>query len=380
MPEFIFWLAVFLIAYTYAGYPAILFFWGLVRPKRVAAVDSMEPPRVSVVIAARNEAGRIAKRIENLAAQDYPKGRMEIVVVSDGSTDGTAAEARELAARASAPEIRLIELPENRGKPTALNAGVLTAKGEIVVFADGRQDFERSAISALVSNFGDPKVGCVSGELFLVDAAKGGARVEMGAYWAYEKLIRKLESRSGSVVGATGAIYAMRRSLYQALPPETLLDDVLTPMNVVRRGYRVVYDGRAAAFDRISANVHEEWRRKVRTLAGNWQLLKLQPLLKSPLANPIWWRFVSHKIMRLVVPFAMIAALLSSATLEGPFYRSIFAVQVAFYLAAVTTWLSPTFRKVRLLNLSYFFCVLNAAALVATLRFLTGRVDGVWKK
>ena len=196
----------------------------------------------------------------------------------------------------------------------------------------------------------------------------------------YEKWIRKAESRSGSVVGATGAIYAIRRGLYQPLPEDTLLDDVLTPLNIIMQGHRVVYEGRAKAYDHVSGNVQQEWRRKVRTLAGNWQLLKLRPPLSSFRENPIFWRFMSHKILRLVVPFCLILAFASSILLSGIVYRMASAFQIIFYLAALTTWLAPPFRSFKVLNVSYFFCVLNAAALAAFFKFAFGGTGSIWKK
>lgn len=308
MSEFLFWFSLIFILYTYAGYPALLFVWSRLFPKPVLKAYMKPEPLVSVVIAARNEEKNIRPRIENLVRQDYPAEKLEIIVVSDGSNDATVQIVRhlieELERSPGRPPLKLIEVAENKGKPYALNLGVAEARGEIIVFADSRQIFDGSAVSALVSNFSDTAVGGVSGELFLIDDARDGAPVEMGVYWTYEKWIRKAESRSGSVVGATGAIYAIRRGLYQSLPEDTLLDDVLTPLNIIMQGHRVVYEGRAKAYDHVSGNVQQEWRRKVRTLAGNWQLLKLRPPLSSFRENPIFWRFMSHKILRLVVPSA----------------------------------------------------------------------------
>ena len=213
-----------------------------------------------------------------------------------------------------------------------------------------------------------------------MDGVRDGAPVEMGMYWTYEKWIRSAESRSGSVVGATGAIYAIRRGLYQPLPEDTLFDDVLTPLNIIMQGHRVVYEGRAKAYDHVSGNVQQEWQRKVRTLAGNWQLLKLRPPLSSFRENPIFWRFMSHKILRLVVPFCLILAFASSILLSGIVYRMASAFQIIFYLAALTTWLAPPFRSFKVLNVAYFFCVPNAAALAAFFKFAFGGTGSIWEK
>ena len=202
----------------------------------------------------------------------------------------------------------------------------------------------------------------------------------MGTYWTYEKWIRKAESRNGSVVGATGAIYAIRKGLYQKLPEETLLDDVLTPLSIVMQGYRVVYEGRAEAYDRVSANVQQEWRRKVRTLVGNWQLLRLKPALLSPAANPVLFRFLSHKIMRLLVPFLLMLAFEANLFLPRFPYPLFLAAQITCYAAAAAAAVFPGLRHIRLFNLLYFFCVLNAAAAVAFIKFATGRTGKLWAR
>jgi biofilm PGA synthesis N-glycosyltransferase PgaC len=378
MPEFLFWFSLIFIVYVYAGYPLALFILACLRSKAVLKKTPETAPRVTVVVAARNEAANIGGRIENLLDQDYPEARMEIIVVSDGSEDGTDQVVRELSQRSA--RVKLVALDPARGKTAALNAGVEAASGDIIVFADSRQSFAPDTVSQLVSNFSDPGVGGVSGELFLVDDANDGARVEMGIYWEYEKWVRKAESRSGSVVGATGAVYAIRKALFSPLPPETILDDVLTPLNIVARGYRMVYDGQAAAYDRVSKNVHQEWRRKVRTLVGNWQLLRLRPALLSPAANPVLFRFLSHKIIRLLVPFLLVLAFGANLFLPRFPYPLFLAAQIACYGAAAAAAVFPGLRRIRLLNLLYFFCVLNAAAAVAFIKFATGRTGKLWAR
>jgi cellulose synthase/poly-beta-1,6-N-acetylglucosamine synthase-like glycosyltransferase len=336
------------VAYVYAGYPLLLAVWSAAagRPIRNrAATDPRAFPTVTVVVAARNEGPRLPGRVANLLEQQYPRG-LEIVVVSDGSTDGTRVVLAPFADR-----IRLIELPRG-GKPTALNAGVAAARGEIVVFADARQRFASDAILALVSNFTDPDVGAVTGELILdcelrADAAESGIADGVGLYWKYEKWLRRQESHVRSTLGATGAIYAMRRSLWQPLPPEALLDDVLAPMRVVLGGKRVVFEERARAFDRVAPNGPAESRRKTRTLAGNYQILALEPRLLVPFINPVWLQYVSHKIGRLVVPWALVVACLSCAVLALDRWRYALAlmVQLCFYgLAVLGGWMESRNR------------------------------------
>ena len=343
--KWVFWISAIVGAYVYAGYPLVLAAWAPLAARRRARVarrcpasppEGIEPP-VSIVIAARNEAAVLRGRIENLLALDYPAGRREIVVVSDGSSDETPALLASYA-----PAVRSICLPPS-GKAAALNAGVGAASHEIVVFADARQRFAPDAVRRLVARFADPEVGAVSGEL-VIDAERGDAAAAaspvgdgVGLYWRYEKWIRRRESAVSSVVGATGAIYAVRRALWRPLPPETLLDDVLAPMRIALGGYRVVFEPSAIAFDTASPDAVTERRRKVRTLAGNYQLVRLEPRLLVPGANPLFVQFVSHKMGRLVVPYALIALLVSSAALasSGAVYSLALVVQVTFYVLAL---------------------------------------------
>lgn len=346
--EALFWTSVLLVAYVYAGYPALLALWAAIahRPvRRRSLADGRPWPSVSVVVAARDEARRLPGRVGNLLEQIYP-GPLEILVVSDGSTDGTREALAPLAAR-----IRFIELPRG-GKPQALNAGVAAARGDIICFADARQRFEPDAILNLVSNFEDTDVGAVTGELVLdcelqPDEAASSIGQGIGLYWAYEKWLRRQESRIWSTLGATGAIYAMRRALWRPLPPSTLLDDVLAPMRVVLSGKRVVFEPRARAFDRAAPDGSAEARRKTRTLAGNYQILTLEPRLLVPLLNPVWVQYASHKIGRLLVPWALLLTFVSSAALATQhwFYLLALLLQLGFYgLAALGAWIDSTER------------------------------------
>ncbi|HEU4937089.1 MAG TPA: glycosyltransferase family 2 protein [Vicinamibacterales bacterium] len=330
--ETVFWASIAFVLYVYAGYPLLLAIWAAIASRPVARrCSSAEYPTVSVVIAARNEAHRLPARIRNLLEQKYPSP-LEIIIVSDGSTDGTAAAVAPFSDR-----IRLIELPRG-GKPLALNAGVAAAHGDIVVFADARQRFAPDAIAALTSNFDDPVIGAVTGELVLdceadrslddSDVAEG-----VGLYWTYEKWLRRRESRVWSTLGATGAIYALRRSMWHPIPPETLLDDVLAPMRIVLAGKRVVFDDRARAYDRVAASGGDESRRKTRTLAGNYQIIGLEPRLLIPFINPVWVQYVSHKLGRLIVPWCLAAALVVNVPLafRSWFYGLALMVQLCFY-------------------------------------------------
>ncbi|HWF86107.1 MAG TPA: glycosyltransferase family 2 protein [Vicinamibacterales bacterium] len=362
----IFWLSVAVVTYVYVGYPALLRLWARLRPKPYAS--SLAPVRggVSIVIAARDEGARLAARIDNLLSLRCPSGRRQIIVVCDGCTDDT----DEVLAR-YADVVEAVRLRPS-GKALSLNAGVARARFDIVVFADARQVFAPDALRELVAPFEDPTVGAVTGELLLdcesalfsnrratADRRRGHVsqlqavamerRIHpdrrrtilstiadgVGYYWRYEKQLRRLESCIGSTLGATGAIYAMRRALWRPLPADTLLDDVLAPMRVVMAGFRVVFNERARAFDRATVDADTESRRKIRTLAGNYQILRLEPALLLPWRNPVWLQYVSHKLGRLLVPYAMLAIFSASILLSGhAFYRAALGVQVAFYLLA----------------------------------------------
>jgi len=334
--ETVFWASSLFVLYVYAGYPLLLGLWSRAagRPSRRAPHTAQSWPTLSVVIAARNEAHRLPRRINNLLEQSYPHP-IEIIVVSDGSTDGT----RDAIAPFS-ERVRFIDLPRG-GKPRALNAGVAAGHGDVIVFADARQRFAPGALQALASNFDDPAIGGATGELILDGELHGVSESTVadgvGLYWKYEKWMRRHESRLWSTLGATGAIYAMRRSLWRPLPPETLLDDVLAPMRVVLAGKRVVFEERARAFDRVAANGAAESRRKTRTLAGNYQILALEPRLLIPVVNPVWIQYLSHKLGRLVTPWALLAVLASSVALapQGWPYAMALLLQLCFYSLAI---------------------------------------------
>jgi biofilm PGA synthesis N-glycosyltransferase PgaC len=372
----LFWVSCAIVTYVYVGYPALLAIWARLRPRPIAKVPS-ELPGVSIVIAARNEATRLAGRLDNLLHLEYPAARRQIIVVSDGSTDNT------LTVLHRYHGVVDIVAVEAGGKALALNAGVLRAKHDILVFADARQAFAPDAFVELTAPFGDPRVGAVTGELVL-DAESPGRRVAaadrrrsagdvadargerragaerrhtiastiaggVGLYWQYEKQIRHFESAIGSTLGATGAIYAIRRSLWRPLPAETILDDVLAPMRAVLAGYRTVFNERARAFDRVAPNADVEMSRKIRTLAGNYQILRLEPRLLLPWRNPVWLQYVSHKIGRLVVPYALLTLVISSiAVADRSFvYTTALIAQGVFYLLAVYgAWLERRDRIV----------------------------------
>jgi cellulose synthase/poly-beta-1,6-N-acetylglucosamine synthase-like glycosyltransferase len=365
-PSAIFWGSAGVVAYTYAGYPLLIHLASRLKPRPVNAAPIT--PTVSVVVAARNEESNIGRKLDNLLAADYPADRLQIVVVSDGSTDRTDEIVRGYSDRG----VLLERVEPSSGKPTALNRGVARASGEIVLFCDARQRVADDALRAVVAPFADPSVGGVTGEL-VMESSQGP-----GVYWKYEKLIRSAESRFDSLVTATGAFFAIRRHLFQELPADLLVDDIYTPMNIAMQGYRILFEPGARIFDR-EVDIGGEFSRKARTLAGNYQVLQQLPRLLHPLKNRLFWQYASHKILRLLCPFALGGLLLSNAALvvtgapPWPLYVATLGAQLTCYGLALAGG-KPDAGK--LASVCRTFVVLNAAAVEGLRRYAKG--DFAW--
>jgi poly-beta-1,6-N-acetyl-D-glucosamine synthase len=365
---FVFWGAIAVIVYSYFAYPAFLWIWSHLH--RQPAQFGPYPASISIVMVVRNEAAVLQRKLRNLLSIDYPADKTEIIVVSDGSTDNSNSILAEFG---GAPQLRSVIRDRPLGKAVGLNDAMEAARAEIVVFTDARQYIELSAVRLLVENFADPDVGCAGGELMLGDPAAGENTRGLGRYWKFEKKIREMESASGSVIGATGALYAARRSLLVRLPPETIVDDVYIPMHILRQGKRVIFDSRARAWDVPHQGHQREFARKVRTLSGIYQLLQLAPWLLGP-SNPGWFRFLSHKVSRLLVPLALVAVLLSSAVLPSAIYRIALILQLVFY--GLGLWTLARERHIvssRIAEVASSILLLNTAALVALVNVLFGR-------
>ena len=375
--EFFFWGSLVLLAYVYFGYPLVAALRARVRPR--PRIRAPIEPSVSIVVVAHNEADRIAARIENLLALDYPLDRYEVVVASDGSVDATVARAR----RYEHAGVKVRPFAARRGKSAVLNAVVPDLRSDIVLFVDARQRFDRGTLRALVGNFADPTVGAVGGELVLT-AATGTAAAGQGSafYWRYEKFIRSAEGRADSTVGATGAIYAIRRELFEPIPDDTILDDVLIPLRIVRKGFRVLFEPEARAYDCASATAHQELVRKARTIAGTFQLFARERWLFNPRSNRLWFQTISHKALRLALPGLHTALLVATfALVSHGIYRWALAGQLIFYAAALVGY---TQRQAR--RRSFIFSVpcaislLSWATVVGFVRFLTNGQQATWER
>ncbi|MCI0685076.1 MAG: glycosyltransferase family 2 protein [Gemmataceae bacterium] len=372
--EIVFWVCLAFVGYTFAGYPLCLAVVARLRPKPIRRGEFHGC--ISVIVAARNEETAIGARIEELCRQVRRAGvHGEIIVVSDGSTDRTADIARRH--ECNGP-VRVLELADNVGKAAALSRACRMAAGDVLVFADTRQRWADDALPNLLANFADPTVGAVSGDLVLEDAP--GVLTGVGLYWRLEKWLRKTESLVHAQIGVTGAISAVRRVLFRPIPAGTILDDVYWPLDVALQGYRVVHDERAQAFDRLPDNAGDEFRRKVRTLAGNYQLVARLPQALLPWRNPVWWSWLSHKLMRLAAPWALLAVLACNIVLTGPVYRPILAAQLYLYGLALFGLMLRCGPSARLIGVASSFVVLNAAAWLAFWVWVTGRAGRSWTK
>jgi len=372
MSAWIFWVAIALVAYTYALYPvlaALLARWLGHTP----AAAPITPP-LTVIVAAHNEATRIAARVRDLLDQEYPPDALRVIVVDDGSEDATAT-----AADIGDPRVHVIRLAENAGKAAALNAGVAAADTDLIVFTDARQRFAPGALRMLAEPFADPEVGAVSGELVIESDAAGRA-ADIGLYWRIETALRENEARLGWLHGVSGAIHAMRRELVPTLPTGLILDDMYMPITASFANRWVWMARNAVALDSASKDESEEFRRKLRTLAGNWQLMAKLPRLLNPFGNPMWFAFVSHKLLRLIAPWALIAALIASLCAWQPFYLMLFALQLlAYALAAIAIARPRLTSRIPLAGTAGTFVMLNAAALLSLPASLRG-TRTLWKK
>ena len=356
-----FWLIVFAacalaIAYVLAGYPLLLAL--LARSRARPLQKRFEPRSVSIVIAVHNGEMFLRNKLRSVLALRYPRELLQILVVSDGSTDATDAIAAEFASEG----VDLRRIPR-AGKPAALNAGIHQATGEILVLTDVRQELEPESVECLVACFADPAVGVASGELLI---RKGGLREEadIGLYWRFESWIRNQLSALDSMFGATGPFYAMRRSLAVPIPEDVLLDDVYLPLSAFFRGFRLIVEPRARAIDYPTTR-DTEFRRKVRTLAGNYQIIGRFPALLRP-ANRMWLHFVSYKLGRLLLPYALIVLAVASFGLSRPWAIAAVAAQAAGYgLAALDPWIPADWILKRLSSPARTFVVMMLAAICA---------------
>lgn len=357
------WLWIFLAAcgftlYVVFGYPALL----VILARRDHPVRKrFEPRTVTVLLTVYNGEKWIRDKLRSILALEYPRELLQILVISDGSADATDDIVREHAAQG----VELLRVPHG-GKAAALNAGLKIARGDILFFTDVRQPLDPGALASLVASLGDPAVGAACGHVFFLGSPEE-QRAHMGLYWRYEKWIRLRHTRIDSIQAGTGCLYAMRRELAAPIPPDTLLDDSYLPLCAFFRGYRFVFDTGAVAYE-YPTSLDAEFRRKVRTLAGIYQLIGIFPALLG--SNRMWIHFVSHKLGRLLLPFALLLLAIAGFGLPGVWAPAAVGAQAAFYLlAAVDAWIPASWPLKRISSLARTFVVLMAASLCAVAIF-----------
>ncbi len=383
----VFWGCLFLAAHTYVLYPCVLFvayavvqaahdlrYLGRRRDRRRADLADDQLPGVTLLVPAYNEDAHLERKLENVRALDYPRDRLQVIFVSDGSTDRT----NEMLGTVTEAWAETLLLPERGGKAHALNAAVARARHEILIFSDASTLFAPDAIRRLVRHFVDPTVGVACGTLTFTGNAEHGQTE--GVYWGYEIMLRLMEARLGATLTASGAIYAARRACYRPLTAADVIDDFVVPMHARQLGYRIVFDPEAQALEFAAASVEGEFRRRARIAVGSFRALGR--FSRVPMGVFASFSFFSHKVLRWVLPFLMLGVFASNALLLGrPFYRAVFAAQLAFYgWATLGFLLRERIQKIPYALLAYFLVAINVAYLVGFFRFVGGRSETAWQR
>ncbi len=371
------WILISLIFYTYIAYPGLLYVMYKIFPKwRIGKSEKL--PFVSMLIAAYNEESIIMDKIKNCLSINYPKENIEILIGSDGSNDATV----EILNKNNYSHIRIFDFKKRRGKINVLKDLVDSARGEILVFSDANTMYEPDALARLVAYFVDYRIGCVCGRLKLKSSDKSKEGEYEGLYWKYESFIKHIEGELGTVLGANGAIYSIRKDLFPNIPNNTIIEDFVIPMKILERGYKTVYEKEAVAYEEASKTIADESRRKMRIGAGAYQTLFLTlPMLNifKGLPSFAYW---SHKVIRWFVPFFMVIIfILNMCLINDPVYLTLFFVQIALYVGALAGYLiSKTEMHSRVFALLYYFVSMNISLLVGFFRFARGAQKVTWKR
>ena len=375
--EGMFWISTALVLYVYAGYPGLLYL--LARRKNAkASLNESDLPQIALLISAYNERSVIGEKLRNAIALNYPEDRIEIIVISDCSDDGT----DEIVKQFGLEGVRLVRQGERLGKSTGLNLGVQEASGQILVFSDANSIYRPDAIRNLVRHFSDPAVGYVVGNCAYVDAStQAASAVSEGLYWKLETWLKERESDFGSVVGGDGAIYAIRRELFTPLRA-TDINDFLNPLQIIVRGFRGVYDRTALCFEDAGDSFEKEFNRKVRIISRSLNAVRRAPRVLLPWVQPRHWlALISHKVLRWFVPVFLLVALFTSLLLcQFAFYRIVILLQGVFVALAAAGWVVESHPRLsKILYLPYYFCLVNFASLFGILKFLSGSLSPTWQ-
>ena len=381
----VFWISLFLIFYTFFGYGILLYL--LVRIKRLFSPARRtqysfdEMPTCTLIVAAYNEKDLIEEKIANTLGLKFPDGKLEIIFVTDGSTDGTP----DLVARY--PQIKLLHSDERKGKISAVHRAVAQVTSEIIIFTDANTFLNEDALTLICRHYADPKVGAVAGEKRVTIDATADATAGEGFYWKYESKLKEWDSELYSVVGAAGELFSVRNSLYVPVPSNSILDDFMISMRIAEKGYVIIYEPEAYAQEGTSANIKEELKRKVRIAAGGIQSVIWLKSLLNPFRFPVLsFQYISHRVLRwTITPILMILLFIVNALMvldNAPtFYTLVLFAQILFYLSAYLGKVMEERKlRVKLLFIPYYFCVMNYAVLAGLIRFFKGKQSVMWEK
>lgn len=375
MAEIVFWTSVFLIFYTYAGYSLLVialsrFFNNAVRKKDIT-------PKVTFLITAYNEEKNIAQKLENTLSLDYPRAKLEVLVASDGSTDGTEEIVKGFADRG----VRLLRVEGRVGKTGTQNKAVAAATGEIIIFSDATTTYEKGNIRNIVRNYADPEVGAVSGRYEYYNPT--GAAIGTGniLFWKYENLIKSSQTRIKTISGCCGCIYSVRKKAYEPLPPD-IISDLCEPLKILEKGYRIVFEPDAVAYEETTEKASEEFNMRIRVISRGMRGLLYMKKLFNPLKFPfVAFQLFSHKVLRWLIPFFMLALFTSNLfLLDGVFYKVTMALQAAFYGMAALAWLGEKADlKLKVFSIPLYFSTVNIASAVSMYKTLKGFKAVTWE-
>lgn len=383
--EITFWIAIFLVFYTFFGYGILLYL--IVRLKRLISptkrnrLEFDEMPTCTLIVAAYNEKDLIDEKIANTLALNYPQGRLEIVFVTDGSSDGTPDEV------AKYQQIKLLHSDERKGKIAAVHRAIAQVTTDIMVFTDANTFLNEDALLLICRHYGDAKVGAVAGEKRVKIDETADATAGEGFYWKYESKLKEWDSELYSVVGAAGELFSVRKSLYEPVPLNSVLDDFMISMRIAEKGYVIIYEPEAYAQEDTSANIKEELKRKIRIAAGGLQSVIWLSALLNPFRFPVLsFQYISHRVLRwTITPLLMILVLILNVIMVangGPLLYTIILVgQVLFYLSAYLGKVMEEKKlRVKILFIPYYFCVMNYAVLAGIIRFFSSGQSVMWEK
>ena len=380
-----FWVAIFLIFYTFFGYGILLY--AIIRLKRLFGKNKRkrypytELPACTLIVAAYNEELFIEEKILNTLALDYPEGKLQLIFVTDGSTDKTPG----LIARY--PQIKLLHRPERSGKISAVHRAIEEVTTELIVFTDANTFLNKDALTRLCRHYADPKVGAIAGEKRVMIEAEADATAGEGFYWKYESKLKTWDSELHTVVGAAGELFSIRRNLYEPVPSNSVLDDFMISMRIAEKGYVIVYEPEAYAMETSSANIKEELKRKIRIAAGGIQSVLWLKTLLNPFKYPVLsFQYISHRVLRwTITPILMIAVFIINILLVfvgAPFlYSLVLIAQIIFYFSAYLGKVMESRKmRVKTLFIPYYFCIMNYAILAGLVRFFFSEQSVIWEK